>query len=77
MNYERAIFIGLVLVALLIGPLGYWAGQGKQRDFEALCETPGVQCVIRFDPDYLATHGVVAIPAYVGGEFADLRAGAR
>jgi len=64
-------FWGLVGVALgiLIWHTAYTDGQQEQREFEALCESPGVQCVIRFSPEYLANHKGVEIEQYVTGEW--------
>jgi hypothetical protein len=66
--------IVLVVACLLIltARVAYNAGAQQQRDFETLCETPQVQCIVRFAPEYFDTHSDLSgfnFPHYLWGEF--------
>jgi hypothetical protein len=48
----------LVAASLLIlaARISFVAGQREQKSFEALCQSPGVRCVIQYSPSYLLAH---------------------
>lgn len=53
--------------------LGYTAGQKWERQFAALCSSPGVRCVVEFTPQAVGEQlpGIEALPENVTGEWAD------
>lgn len=64
------VLIGSAILTFTALHLAYVAGQQEQRNFETLCRTPGVECLVRFDPAWLQRHSEVHVPPYVGFEFA-------
>ena len=62
-------FLVVAAALILTAHVAYDSGKQEQRDFETLCESPGVQCVIRFSPAYLQNHKGVELEQYVTGEW--------
>ena len=68
---KRLLIPALVALFLFSVHVAYRMGQRPQREFEQLCRTPGITCVVRIEPAYLVRHSYVEIPTYAMGEWAD------
>jgi hypothetical protein len=70
----KALVIGVAVLWLFMATVdvAYNVGQQESRKFAALCQTPGVRCVVQFDPVWLRRHSEVDVLPYVTYEFAGL-----
>lgn len=62
-------FLVSFAVGCMVWQVAYHDGQREMRQFEAVCAAPGVQCVVRFRPEYLEKGVAIDLPENVWAEF--------